>query len=198
MPLGVEKGYNVRKAAHVAAFFALRAGGSIHVRRLVSLAYLADRAFLDAYDEPILFDHLVSGEHGPVDATLLSLLNGNLESDDWNAVIASQANHLFGLSTPLTEDDLDALSDAEFNALNDTWKRFGHLDHAALADHVTTECPEWEHTDQPYAVIPYSRVFKFLGRRELSVALEEGIASRMALQAALARTDHKVAHSQAA
>ena len=198
MPVGVENGFNVSKVAHVAAFFAIKAGGSIHARRLMTLAYLADRAFLNEYDEPILFDHLISGEHGPVDATLLSLLNGETESESWNAVIASQANHLVGLQHPIGEDDLDALSDAEFNVLRDTWDRFGHLDHAALADHIAVHCPEWEHTDRPYAEIPYSRVFKFLGRRERSGALADDIISRMALHAALARIEHEVVNSHVA
>ena len=51
-------GYNVRKAAQVVAFFAIRQGGRINVLKLSKLVYLSDRAFVEKYDVPILYDKL--------------------------------------------------------------------------------------------------------------------------------------------
>ncbi len=199
MPFVIELGYNMRKAAHLAAWFALQAGGSIHARKLAALAYLADRRFLDRYDEPILFDHLVSGEQGPVAATFQGLLNGDINDAEWDSLIAAEAGHKIGISQPQTaEADLDELSEAELEVLRTAWDDFGHMDLAALANHASTECPEWEHSTASFEAIPYSRVFKFLGRHELSGALADDIAARMELNATLARIDHDVASPRVA
>jgi hypothetical protein len=72
------------------------------------------------------------------------------------------------------------------------------MDLAALANHASTECPEWEHSTASFEAIPYSRVFKFLGRHELSGALADDIAARMELNATLARIDHDVASPRVA
>ena len=54
MKVNLLPGYDVRKAAQVAAFFAIKAGGKINKLRLVKLIYLADRQFMIRYDEPML------------------------------------------------------------------------------------------------------------------------------------------------
>ena len=40
-------GYDVKKAAQVAAFFAIEAGGKINILKLTKLMYLADRDHLE-------------------------------------------------------------------------------------------------------------------------------------------------------
>ncbi len=68
--------YNARKAAQVAAFFALSEGGKINVLKLVKLIYLADRSAMEAFEAPILNDKFVSMDHGPVNSITLNLING--------------------------------------------------------------------------------------------------------------------------
>jgi Protein of unknown function (DUF4065) len=63
--------FNVKKAAQVAAFFALKQGGQIHVLKLTKLVYLSDREFMDRYDIPITGDKLVSMDHGPVNSVII-------------------------------------------------------------------------------------------------------------------------------
>ena len=46
-------GYSARKAAQVAAFFAIKEGGAINVLKLAKLLYLSDREHLSQYDFPI-------------------------------------------------------------------------------------------------------------------------------------------------
>jgi uncharacterized phage-associated protein len=71
-------GFEPKKADQVAAFFAIRANGKISKLRLVKLIYLADREFAARYDEPMLFDRLVSMPFGP--ANSITSKNGDLGS----------------------------------------------------------------------------------------------------------------------
>jgi len=193
MPFRLQPGYNARKAAHVAAYLALKAGGSINVLKLVKLVYLADRQFLAEYDEPILFDRLVSMEHGPVDSSLLSLINGEVEHPQWASIISAKANHVVGLNETIGMDTLDELSDAEVEVLNTVWHQFGHMNQWQLRDYTHDNCPEWEDPFKSSYVIPYERVFKYLGRGEHSEALERDIKTRIELDNALAQEDVPVA-----
>ncbi|MEZ5851852.1 MAG: Panacea domain-containing protein [Hyphomicrobiaceae bacterium] len=168
--------FNVRKAAQAAAFFALKEGGQINVLKLTKLIYLADRRFMSQYDAPILGDRLVSMDHGPVNSRTLNYINGTAESDDWNAHIADRAGHFVGLSNPAIQiDDLDELSDAELQALEDVWGQFGHMDRFELRDWTHKNCPEWEDPHGSMIPIRYAQVFKFLGKVNAK-ELEERVA----------------------
>ena len=168
--------FNVKKAAQVAAFFALRQGGQINVLKLTKLIYLADRRFMERYDAPILCDRLVSMDHGPVNSRTLNYINGTAESEAWNAHIADRAGHLVGLSNQdINVDDLDELSDAEVQALEDVWRDFGHMDRFALRDWTHANCQEWEDPHGSMIPIRYAQVFKFLGKANAK-ELEDRVA----------------------
>ncbi len=51
--------FNVEKAAQITAYFALRAGGSIDELKVLKLVYIAERAYLDAYELPLTGDTLI-------------------------------------------------------------------------------------------------------------------------------------------
>ena len=158
-------GYNIRKAAQVAAFFANCEGGEIHVLKLVKLIYLADRASLKKYDVPILFDEIVSMPHGPVNSTTLNYINGLCESRDWDEFIADRQAHRIGLANKtFSIDDCDELSDAEVSVLEDIWISFGSMDRFAIRDYTHDHCPEWEDPKGASHPIPYDRILKFLGK----------------------------------
>jgi uncharacterized phage-associated protein len=157
--------FNVKKAAQVAAFFALKEGGQIHVLKLTKLIYLADRAFMERYDVPIIGDKLVSMDHGPVNSLTYNHINGTAESREWDAYMADRAGHMVALSPDhLTEDDLDELSDAEIRVLGEVWQRFGHMDRFQIRDWTHRNCPEWDNPHGSSLPIKYSHVFKFLGK----------------------------------
>lgn len=158
-------GYNVRKAAQVVAFFAHQSGGNINVLKLSKLVYLADREFMSLYDMPILFDKLVSMDHGPVDSTTLNYISGFFRSDSWDDFVAARENYAVGLARNIdTDDDLDELSEAESEVLSVIWQKFGWMDKYALRDYTHEHCPEWEPSGGTSLDIPYARVFKFLGK----------------------------------
>jgi uncharacterized phage-associated protein len=166
---------NVRKAAQVAAFFALKERGEIYVLKLVKLMYLADRRFMQLYDVPILNDQLVSMEHGPVNSISYNYLNGALESDDWNDFLDDRASHRVSIARQdLDVQSLDELSRAELRVLGDVWNEFGHMGRFEIRDYTHDHCPEWEDPNGSSAPIPYSRVLNFLGKQN-SAELEDRI-----------------------
>ena len=179
------QGYNVRKTAQVVAFFAIKEGGEINVLKLAKLLYLADRKFLELYDYPILFDRLVSMPHGPVNSLTLNYINGEPAGADWDALIAGRANYNVGLqSKALTLEKLDELNDAEAEVLEETYRKFGEMDQYALVDYTHEHCPEWEDPEGSSASIPYTRIFKYLGKKDsemLAQAIEEERFLRSAL-----------------
>lgn len=170
--------FNARKAAQVVAFFADKEGGKINVLKLAKLVYLADRAFMAEYDSPILHDQLVSMEHGPVNSITLNLINGLVESADWDAFVTDRERHDVGAARAIEPGILDELSEAELEVLNAVWARFGHMDPYAIRDYTHEYCPEWEDPEGSSAPIPYERVFKFLEKPDVRALARDVQAAR--------------------
>lgn len=182
-PLGDEMpryGFKTRKAAQVAAFFALKQGGSVNVLKLAKLLYLGDREHLDRHDLPILFDRFVSMDHGPVTSTTLDYVNGYQEDRaNWDCFISDRAGYTVGVSRDdLTVGELDELSDVEIETLESVWTRFGGMDRYAVRDWTHENCGEWEDPKGGSEPIPYERVLKFLGKSHTTEISEEIEAAR--------------------
>ncbi len=171
--------FNVRKAAQVAAFFALRQGGQIHVLKLTKLIYLSDRAFMRQYDVPITGDKLVSMDHGPVNSLIYNYINGTAESPEWDAFMADRAQHMVAISeNGITEEVLDELSDAEVRVLEEVWREFGHMDRFEIRDWTHKNCPEWDDPHGSSTPIKYAHVFKFLGKQNGTELEDQVLAER--------------------
>jgi len=178
--------FNVRKAAQACVFFALKEQGQINVLKLAKLIYLADRRFMEKYDCTMLNDRLVSMPHGPVNSMTLNYINGMMVDNEWDTFIAARERHMLGVSGPhVTLGDLDELSAAELECLEETWSAFGHLDPFALRDYTHQHCPEWEDPHGSSNPIPYARLFKFLGKAEVAEELEEKVLSERHMAAHL-------------
>lgn len=185
MPLPSLQGFSPRKAAQVAAFFALRHGGAINILKLVKLIYLADREFTANFDRPILFDRFVSMPHGPVNSLTYNAINGySSDPESRDQFVSDRANHKVGLTrATLSVDDLDELSEAELEVLELVWTRFGKMAPNDLVEYTHAHCPEWEDPHGSSEPIPYERVFKFLNR-ENSKALDANVQELRALDIA--------------
>lgn len=178
--------FNVRKAAQVCAFFALKEHGQINVLKLAKLIYLADRNFMQKYDATMLSDRLVSMPHGPVNSMTLNHINGMVVDQNWDTYLAARAGYMLALSNPnLAVSDLDELSVAEIEVLNETWNAVGHMGRFDLRDYTHQHCPEWEDPKGSSAPIPYARLFKFLGKAEAADELEERVLSERQVAAHL-------------
>jgi uncharacterized phage-associated protein len=160
--------YNSRKAAQIAAYFAMREGGRIAVLKTVKLIYLAERLFMDRYDAAMLRDQLVSMDHGPVNSITLNQING-LENEraDWSEFVKDRDRHdISAVKDNLRPEDLDQLSRAEIQVLDDTWGEFGHMGKYQIRDYTHDHCPEWQDPNGSSNPIPYSRVFEVLGKAD--------------------------------
>lgn len=171
-------GYNVKKAAQVVAFFALKEGESINVLKLAKLLYLAERAYIEKYDMPMLFDNCVSMPHGPVLSLTQNYVDGYKEdADNWDVYISGKSNHEVGLTdNQLNLDALDELSRATLKILETIWSTFGHMGKYEIRDYTHQHCPEWDDPDGSSNPIPYVHLLKFLGK-EHAVEISEEIES---------------------
>jgi uncharacterized phage-associated protein len=166
--------YKPRRAAQVAAYFAERAGGRINVLKLAKLLYLAEREHLAQFDEPMLYDRLVSMDHGPVTSMTLNYISGYLESADWSEFLTDRDNHeVAAARSGLAFEQYDQLSKADKAILDSLWEKFGHMDRFELRDFTHDHCPEWEDPRGSSEPIPYERVLKYLGKKEFSSITED-------------------------
>jgi len=169
-------GYNVKKAAQVAAFFIIKEGGKINILKLTKLIYLSDRSFLERYDSPILYDRLVSMPFGPVNSITYNYTSGGLEDPDWDACISDREGHNLGLASPFTVTDLDELSRAELEVLESVWSAYGHMDRFEISDFTHEHCKEWVDPEGSSQPIHYKTLLEFLGKKDcamLAQAIEE-------------------------
>jgi len=159
--------FNERKVSQMAAFFLAKNSGAMPVLKLMKLLYLADRESMNRFDEPISGDRMVSMPHGPVLSRTLELINGECsDTNDWPQWVTGRAGYEVGLaqSVALNRDSLSALSDADIEALTDTWERFGQLGAFEIRNLTHEMCAEW--TDPKGSMRPISPrdVFLALGR----------------------------------
>jgi len=162
--------FNDRKAGQVAAFFVDAQGGRMDVIKLVKLIYLADREFMDRYGLPITFDRLVAMPHGPVNSRTYECIQGAVDCSGWEEWIADRQGHAVELRKQAPRAALDELSDAEIEALQAVWQRFGHLNKWGIRDWTHDHCAEWRDPDGSSLPIDYADVFRALGRDDTAAA----------------------------
>lgn len=160
--------FNERKTAQMAAFFLSKEGGSMSVLKLMKLLYLADRESMHLYDAPISGDRMVAMPHGPVLSRTLELTNGECSSSQggWSHWIAGRAGYQVGLlkRARLNRQSFEALSDADLEVLEDTWRKFGKMTKYQIRDYTHEHCGEWTNPNGSSREIPYRDVFLALGR----------------------------------
>lgn len=155
--------FNARKAAQVAAFFAIKQGAQIEILKLIKLIYLADRQNMEDSGYPILNDRLVSMPQGPVNSITLDYVNGAVEDlGEWAQYITPRLAYSVGSTKVFSREELDELSDSEYETLEKVWGIFGGYTKWQLRDWTHKNCPEWEDPQGGANPIPHERVFKFL------------------------------------
>lgn len=160
-------GYDVRKAAQVAAYFALREGQGINVLKVSKLLYLAEREYMANYDAPMFYDALVSMPDGPVASVTLNLLNGEFDDERWAAFVAPRDNYTIRAQAGVSVEDLDELSKADLRVLNALWERFGSWDRYALRDWTHEgNIPEWVDPQGSSRPIRHEDIFSHLQKSD--------------------------------
>lgn len=181
--------FSARKAAQVAAYFVLKAGGKINILRATKLVYLADRASMDQREHPITGDDFVSMPFGPVNTYTYSLMKGEVDEGQkaiWSEYMAPRNRNTLTTSKPLELTDFDELSRADVRVLNETWERFKDIpDQFDLAEWTHKYCPEWRDPNGSSIPIAFATVFKRLDKPE-PIELGEQIQAERAFIASLA------------
>ena len=160
--------FNEKKAAQSAAYFLLRAGGSLSVLKLTKLLYLAERRSFEKFSEPMIGDQLVSMPHGPVLSRTYNHMNGELNcvNGGWEHWIADRANHDVALRDPESfhspEEDLLELSEADLEVLREIWDQFGKMSAWQLREYSHRNCPERKDPDGSMIPIRFADLFDAL------------------------------------
>ncbi|NWC28433.1 SocA family protein [Pseudomonas tolaasii] len=162
----------------MAAFFLCCRGGTMSYLKLMKLLYLADREAINRFNRPISDDNMVSMTHGPVLSRTLDLMKQKIPSDDWSQWITVPTAFDVSLKRALHEwDELDELSVADLNVLEDIWKKFGHMDRFQLRDYTHDNLPEWKDPGRSSQPIETSDLLEALGRNKHQ-AIEQASAIR--------------------
>jgi len=125
------------RAGAVVGFFCYKAGEPISVLKALKLIYISQRESLRRFGEPIFAEHFANTPVGPMPINIWKgICNGGL---DLSSMIGLQAR----IRSP--KDDLPALSDGDFDMLEEVWDEFGGMDDLELTDYTCSEsCPEGE------------------------------------------------------
>jgi len=156
-------GFESRKAAQVAAYFALCAGGEIEKLKLTKLLYLAERESMQRHDHPMFYDEFYSLKDGPVCSSALNGINGVIDPATWEQYLARSGNIIVPVKR-FTRDDLDEVSNAEVAILDSLWGQFGKMSSGQIRQHTHDHCPEYTEVTKGRLPIQYVDVFKALGK----------------------------------
>lgn len=137
--------FSHRKATQTLNFFARQAGGCITKLKALKLVYFADRYHLRRYGRPVGGDEYLAMNYGPVpsgtkDLAEMSDFLGEEEASYGRAYLRPVDRHTVGSEAPV-EPQVFSASDRE--AIEWSWKHFGHFDGFALAE-MTHEYPDWK------------------------------------------------------
>lgn len=166
-------GFKERKAAQVAAYFALKSGGAINILKLAKLVYLVERESMRRFDEPMFYDKLVSMDHGPVASMTLNGINGLRDTPEWIEFLAGRKNYDVLVSENKSLNDLDELSRADLNILEFLWEKFGSYNRYELRDWTHDNCQEWVDPKGSSFGIAHGHVFGFLEKPNAAALAEE-------------------------
>ena len=158
--------YNSAKAAQIIAYFALKSPArSINMLKSIKLVYIADREVLKRFGFTMLDEPRYSMPHGPVNSRTYDNAKGEVQDEQWSAVLDDRANHQIGVKNGITVDDLDELSDAEIQVMDEIWDKFAHMDGFQLAEwtHKNDNIPEWEDPNGSSYKIPLERMLRAVG-----------------------------------
>ncbi len=169
--------YNPIKAAQIIAYFAMQCETkSISILKAIKLVYLSDRTSIEKWGFPILDEVRVSMPHGPVNSFTYSHISGehDLEKCGWSKFLTDKADHEVSVADLISFDDLDALSEADIECLEQVWSEFGEMGRFELRDwtHNPNNIPEWEDPGSGSKSIPLKRIMISLGMKNIDNQIE--------------------------
>lgn len=157
---------NEKKITQAAAYIIQKSDGIMSHLKLMKLLYLSDRLAMDRYGMPITEDKMFSLDHGPVLSNTLNLINGYIHTglNYWEKWISDKENHQISLRNEITRANLDELSDAEIEVMNDIWSEFSSYTRWELCEYTHQHCKEWKDPKGSSIPISHKDVFLALGK----------------------------------
>jgi uncharacterized phage-associated protein len=173
--------FNERKVSQVAAFLLLRAGDQPMSRmKIIKLLYIADRNAVRELGFSLSQDNHVSMDHGPVLSQTLRLIQQAVPSQpgEWHSWIRNDGSQDLALNRSVVEEDLDELSLAECELLENVWQSYGHMTASQLRNWTHQNCSEWERPEGTSIPITSLAIAKAVGLSEVEagVLAEQAIA----------------------
>src|SRR5260370_23958324 len=132
-------GFKSKKAAQLAAYFAVKSSGTIEKLKLIKLIYLTERRFIKNHRHPMLYDELYSLPHGPICSSTLNGIDGVIHCEIWSDYIARNGNVVVSLKK-FGRKDFDELSDAEITVVDRIWRRHGEKTSSQLRNYSHQYC----------------------------------------------------------
>lgn len=159
---------DVRKAAHVVSFFAIKNESPINIYYLSCLLYLSNRESLDRHDMPIVFDKIFFVDKCPVSRITWEYLIGHRKDIlKWGYLITEPKDSIESgttisiLSSETSLDDLDELSDSDIDILEKIWKNFHKME---LINIIEWMHENFEEFNSDINLISYEIILASLGK----------------------------------
>lgn len=159
--------FNEQKVAQMAAFFLNQTTDKrLPNLKLMKLLYIAERESVRDSGFPMSEDKCVSMPHGPVLSMTLDLMNGNVESqpNGWEFWVSDKEGHEISLRNQFTSlEDLDELSRAELELLQQVWHQFGAMNQWQIRDWTHDHCVEWKNPQGSSRPIDFQDMARAVG-----------------------------------
>ena len=155
--------FNPKKSTQAAAYLLHRNAGDMDKYIWIKMLYLADRAALEKWEEPITGDFPSSMPLGPVLSNIYDLTKGDCPRfrENWEPFIAdADPENRVALKT---DPGTDELSRAELAVLDAVFEKFRNYSFVQMRDfcHSLGEYEDVGKTSKP---LPYERILKALGK----------------------------------
>ena len=159
--------YDAAKAAQVIAYLALKtASRTLEVLKAIKLVYLGDRESIARWGDPILNEPRHSLPHGPANTLTLTYVDGGgRDREGWSRYLEERRGHCIAARPGVSVADLDLLSEADAEILDDLWRTFGAMDRFDLRDwtHDPANVPEWRDPNGSRLPITLESIMRAVG-----------------------------------
>ena len=139
--------FNIEIVAQMSAWFINKAGGKMPHIKLMKLLYLAERTYIEEYNQPFLGDDLYSMENGAILSRTLNFMQGKIQPrdrGDWDKWVSPKRNHKVSLAREFKMEELDLLSKAIIRILEDLWEEHQDKTKWGMVDYIHKHCKEWK------------------------------------------------------
>lgn len=168
------------KIAELAKEFLDRAGGSLHIIKLMKLLYIAERESLSLYAKPIAGDMYTSMKHGPVLLHTYDMMNGNALPQKqlvWNRFVAARQEHyiISNKASPKTS----SLDNFEIEIVDSVWESFKGFDEWEIEQYTHDYFDEWKDPGDRRSTLTRETLLKVLGYSSIEImTIEDSLCSK--------------------